>query len=171
MKKSLILLTCAFALLANAKNFGGYSKGFQPANNPLYLKECASCHFAYQPALLPKTSWQAMMKNLENHYGVDASLDEEDAQKILEYLNANALENSNSKKARKIIRSINPTIIYPSITQIPYFEKKHRKIPQHLINQKEVKSLSRCIACHKEADKGIYDDKTVNIPNYGRWDD
>lgn len=170
MKKYLILLCYVCALFVSAKGFGG-SKGFAPATDPLYQKECASCHFAYQPALLPKTSWQEMMKNLENHYGVDASLDEEDAQKILEYLSANSLEHSNSKRAGKIMRSINPAIIYPSITQIPYFEKKHRKIPQHLINQKEVKSLARCSACHREADKGIYDDKSVNIPNYGRWDD
>ena len=49
---SLILTTT----LLCAKSFG--DKNFAPANNPLYQKECASCHFAYQPALLPKTSWQ-----------------------------------------------------------------------------------------------------------------
>lgn len=168
--KRLIPLSLIFATsLLCAKGFGG--KDFQVATDPLYQKECASCHFGYQPALMPKTSWQEMIKTLENHYGVDASLDEEDTQKILEYLSANSLENSTSKRARKIQRSINPDKIYTSITQIPYFEKKHRKIPQHLIDQKEVKSLSRCASCHREAERGIYDDKSVNIPNYGRWDD
>ena len=162
---SLILTTT----LLCAKSFG--DKNFALANDPLYQKECASCHFAYQPALLPKTSWQEMMKTLENHYGVDASLDEEDSQKITEYLSANSMESSNSRRAKKAQRSINPNVIYTQIQQIPYFEKKHRKIPQHLINQKEVKSLSRCASCHKEADRGIYDDKNVIIPNYGRWDD
>lgn len=168
--KRLIALSLIFATsLLCAKGFG--NKNFAVANDPLYQKECASCHFAYQPALLPKTSWQEMMKNLENHYGADASLDEEDAKKITEYLSANSMESSNSRRAQKALRSTNPNVIYSSITQIPYFEKKHRKIPQHLINQKEVKSLSRCASCHKEADKGIYDDKSVNIPNYGYWND
>ncbi|GAA7262537.1 hypothetical protein HpCK38_18560 [Helicobacter pylori] len=150
---------------------GGFGKSFAPATDPLYLKECASCHFAYQPALLPKASWQEMMKNLQNHFGVDASLDEEDAQKILQYLTDNALENSNSKRARKIRNSLQAGVIYPSIQKIPYFERKHRKIPPYMIEQKEVKSLARCNACHKEAQNGNYDDKTVNIPNYGYFND
>lgn len=150
---------------------GGYGPVFAPANNPLYLKECASCHFAYQPSLLPKASWQEMMKNLQNHFGVDASLDEEDTQKILQYLEQNALENSFGKKARKIKASLQQGVVYPSIQKIPYFERKHRKIPAYMVEQKEVKSLARCNACHKEAQNGIYDDKTVNIPNYGQIND
>ncbi|MBT6616074.1 MAG: cytochrome C, partial [Deltaproteobacteria bacterium] len=31
--------------------------------------------------------------------------------------------------------------------------------------------LSNCTSCHKEAEKGIFDDDTVLIPGYGRWDD
>lgn len=163
MRKLVFLVLMSFSL---------YGKGaFAPAQDPVYLKECASCHFAYQPSLLPKTSWQAMMSNLSNHYGVDASLDEEDTQKILAYLEQNALENSYSKKARKIRRSMQEGVVYQSIQDLPYFKKKHRKIPAHLIEQKEVKSLARCNACHKEAQNGIYDDKSVNIPNYGRWDE
>lgn len=108
-----------------------------------------------------------MMKNLSNHYGVDASLDEEDTQKILAYLEQNSLENSFSKKSRKIKSSMQSGVVYTSIQDLPYFQRKHRKIPANLIQQKEVKSLARCNAYHKEAQNGIYDDKNVNIPNYG----
>lgn len=166
MKKFAILCLAFMGVYA-----GGFGKSFSVANDPLYLKECASCHFAYQPALLPKASWQEMMKNLSNHYGVDASLDEEDMQKILQYLEQNSLENSFSKRAKKIKRSMQEGVVYTSIQELPYFKKKHRKIPVHLIEQKEVKSLARCNACHKEAQNGIYDDRTVNIPNYGHWND
>lgn len=160
-----------FLALVFVGAYAGGGRAFAPATDPLYLKECASCHFAYQPSLLPKASWQEMMKNLSNHYGVDASLDEEDTQKILTYLEQNSLENSFSKKSRKIKSSMQSGVVYTSIQDLPYFQRNHRKIPANLIQQKEVKSLARCNACHKEAQNGIYDDKNVNIPNYGHWND
>ena len=42
---------------------------------PKYQQECAACHVAYPPGMLPKTSWQHLMDNLPRHYGTDASLD------------------------------------------------------------------------------------------------
>ena len=170
MKKIILLFFCVLALDAK-DHMRYYGSDFAPVNNELYKKECASCHFAYQPGLLPSSSWKYIMSNLENHYGSDASLDEADANKILEYLVANASERANYKKSMKITRSLQSGVVYTSLTQIPYLQRKHRKIPQNLIQQKEVKSLARCTACHKEAENGIYDDKTVFIPNYGRFDD
>ena len=40
-----------------------------------YTQECASCHTAYAPAVLPARSWQRIMSSLDRHYGTDASLD------------------------------------------------------------------------------------------------
>ncbi len=42
---------------------------------PKYQQECAACHVAYPPGLLPAASWQRVMDNLPRHYGTDASLD------------------------------------------------------------------------------------------------
>ncbi|MEY3427514.1 MAG: hypothetical protein RIS60_866, partial [Pseudomonadota bacterium] len=42
---------------------------------PAYKAECASCHMAYPPAMLSKSSWQRIMGGLDKHYGTDASLD------------------------------------------------------------------------------------------------
>ena len=38
----------------------------------IYTQECASCHLAYPPALLPRTSWQKITGSLNKHFGVDA---------------------------------------------------------------------------------------------------
>ena len=46
-------------------------------NNEVYKKECGSCHFAYPAGLLPSNAWNKMMENLSNHFGDDASVDEE----------------------------------------------------------------------------------------------
>lgn len=167
MKKTILFLTCILALNLNAKDFRKID--FETANNELYKKECTSCHFGYAPGMLPKNSWVYIMDNLENHYGTDASLEQSDVKSLKEYLELHSSENSHTKRSRKITASLKPGTLYTSLTQIPYLQKKHRKIEERLITQKEVKSLARCAACHKDADKGIFDKKTVNIPNYGPW--
>ena len=140
----------------------------------LYKNECGSCHMAYQPEFLPKRSWVKMMKqkSLEDHFGVDATLDEADRKKILKFLTANA---GDSKKVygefREFIESIKKNSTPLRISEVPYFKKEHRKIAKKWIKQKEVKTIANCIACHKKADKGSYDDDEIIIPNYGRWDD
>ena len=49
--------------------------------------------------------------------------------------------------------------------------QKHREIRKDLITQPDVKGLFNCMACHTTADKGIYSERAINIPNYGRWED
>lgn len=144
-----------------------------PVDNALYKKECASCHFGYQPGLLPAQSWSSIMQNLEKHYGVDASLDEEERVAITNYVLANSSEKAAavSRRSAKLTSSMQPGVLYLSITEIPYHIKKHRKIDKHLISQKEVGSLARCAACHTSADDGVYKKRYVKIPNYGAWRD
>lgn len=137
----------------------GLAASVPAADDALYQKECASCHFGYQPALLNKASWTKVMGNLSEHFGTDASLSKDDSQAILSYLVQNA---GNGK-----ITNNNTTM---RITLSSYFQKEHRKIPQRLIVQKEVGSLSHCMACHTTAQKGNYSERAIVIPNYGRWE-
>ena len=77
-----------------------------PATNAFYNDECGSCHFPYQPGLLPARSWQKMMVGLEDHFGENAELDTVDAQQIADYLVANAADTSNYKRSQGIVRSL-----------------------------------------------------------------
>ena len=143
-----------------------------PVNNQLYIKECGSCHFPYQPGLLPSNAWNKMMTNLENHFNSDASLNEADLQTLTKYLNDNSAEkNMQYKRSNKIVSSLAKNQIPDSISTTPYMIKKHEDIRKDLITQNEVKGLFNCIACHKTADKGIYGERDINIPNFGRWKD
>ena len=143
-----------------------------PVNNQLYIKECGSCHFPYQPGLLPSNAWNKMMTNLENHFNSDASLNEADLQTLTKYLNDNSAEkNMQYKRSNRIVSSLAKNQIPDSISTTPYMIKKHEDIRKDLITQNEVKGLFNCIACHKTADKGIYGEKDINIPNFGRWKD
>jgi hypothetical protein len=50
------------------------------------------------------------------------------------------------------------------ITDIPCIRKEHHEITPEVLQRKSVGSLSNCIACHRRAAKGEYDDETVSIP-------
>ncbi|WP_457605472.1 diheme cytochrome c [Nitratifractor sp.] len=141
----------------------------------LYRQECSSCHMAYQPQFLPKRSWSKMMKSLADHFDTDASLDEEETRKITQYLMDNASDSPNGRRVHKDIRKIARSIPRDStplrISEAPYFKKEHREIPRKYVRQKEVKSFANCTACHRKAERGDYSERTLIIPNYGRWDD
>jgi len=169
--KLLVFITLFISTLF--ADWHGYKKpGVNPVKNQLYINECGACHFPYQPGLLPNNSWKKMMSNLENHFGVDATLLDEDFDKISKYLDENSAEKAlNFKRSKKIVRSMKNDGTIIAISKTPYFIRKHDEIPKRLIEQKEVKGLFNCKACHTTAQKGIYSERDILIPNYGRWDD
>lgn len=143
-----------------------------PISLPLYQQECGSCHFAYQPGLLPARSWTKLMAGLADHFGENAELDALDRQAIEEYLLYNAADRVPEYRARKIARSLRPEETPLRITEVPYIMHKHREIPAALIKgNPKVGSLSNCNACHTRADTGSFSEYQINIPGHGRWDD
>ncbi len=167
MKYLLLLITASLLFAEVPKN----KQDVAPATNELYLKECGSCHFAYQAGLLPANAWNKMMSNLENHFNSDATLSDEDLKTLTKYLNDNSAEkNMQYKRSNRIVSSIKKNQIPDSISTTPYMIQKHKDIRKDLITQKEVIGIFNCIACHKTADKGYYGDKDIVIPNFGRWE-
>lgn len=172
MKKVIVGSLLVIGSLMADSQFFGSKNGVAPVTDDFYAKECASCHFAYQPGLLPSRSWKKIMENLSDHFGTDASLEPEDNKRILKYLVDNSAENfTNYKRSKKINDSIGKNETPTAITKTGYFIKKHKGIKPKLIEQKDVKSLANCMACHTKADKGSYSEREINIPNYGKWED
>jgi hypothetical protein len=134
-------------------------KEVKPVDNKAYQEECGSCHFAYPPGLLPAKSWAS------------ASLDKDTLKEIYDYAMANSAEKSWYKRSRKIALATEEGDAPLRITEVRYIKRKHHDIPDKMIKgNKDVKSLSYCNACHTRADKGIFDNDTVSIPNYPDWD-
>jgi len=143
-----------------------------PVANEAYKKECGSCHFAYQPELLPARSWRKIMDTLDNHFGDNAELASEDQKAITGYLVATAAENSRYKASVKMLSSISPDDTPVAISKTPYFVRKHRKVPVPMVaGNPLVKSFAHCARCHTNAAKGSYNEHEVNIPGYGRYED
>lgn len=144
-------------------------KEVQPVDNAAWKEECGSCHLAYQPGLLPTRSWEKLMdeKALADHFGEDASLDADTLKELRAYALANAADKSWHKRSRKIALATEGGEAPLRIVEVRYIKRKHHEIPEKMVKgNKDVKSLSYCNACHTKAEEGIYDEDTVDIPNY-----
>lgn len=138
----------------------------------LYRTECGSCHLAFPPSMLPAVSWQAMMARLDDHFGENAELDMETRARIENFLGENAAGNGRGDYAKRMWRATRGMAAPLRITQTDYFVGKHHEIPRNMVaDNPEVKSFSRCEACHTQADQGSFDEHEIRIPGYGRWDD
>ena len=147
-----LLPACVLALLAGPVLADSHA---YPLTNAAYRTECASCHVAYPPQLLPAESWQAIMDGLHRHFGSDASLDAQAAEEIRAYLAANA-----GRRASPLRAANSP----PRITQTRWFVREHDEVPASLWKRDAVKSPANCGACHTRAEHGDYSERTLRLP-------
>jgi nitrate/TMAO reductase-like tetraheme cytochrome c subunit len=119
-----------------------------------YRQECASCHMAYPPGLLPAESWRRIIRSLDNHYGTDASLDAQPAREIEQWLSANSATFKRAREAPAENR----------ITRSAWFTREHREIPAHVWQRAAVRSPANCNACHARAEQGRFSDDEVRLP-------
>lgn len=132
--------------------------------DPLYVKECGSCHTAYAPGFLPVRSWQQVMRGLEKHFGEDASLDEPQAMAILRWLSEGAADSvSASDLMRRISQSI-PAQSPIRITETYFFRYMHEEVPAAIWKRRKIGSPANCSACHPRANVGIYGESEVRVP-------
>ncbi len=158
-------------VMADDDDGGRRGPDVAPVTNEMYRSECGSCHFVYQPGLLPADSWRKLMGSLQDHFGENAELSDEARQQLTDYLVLHAAENSKTRRSARILRSVGDDAPL-RITDVPYIRRKHDEIPIRLIRDNpEVRSLSNCAACHTRADTGSFAERDIRIPGVGRWDD
>jgi hypothetical protein len=119
-----------------------------------YTQECAACHVAFPPGMLPPDSWHRLLNNLPRHYGTDASLDAATVGELDTWLAANA-------GTYKRVREAPPE---DRITQSTWFIRKHHELPAAVWKRLAVKSAANCSACHTQASQGDFNEHTVRIP-------
>ena len=130
----------------------------------VYKKECAACHMAFPPNMLPAKSWKSLMSGLQDHFGEDASIDEPARKDIEEFLVKNAAEQSLEEASIKFIRSIDKDSPPLRITDIPYWKEKHKFINPVIYQRESIKSKINCAACHKWSEYGSFEDSDIRIP-------
>lgn len=143
-------LLAAAAAVASAD--GG--RAMPPDMPPAARQECAACHLAYPPGMLPAPSWQRLMGGLERHFGTDASLDAATTQQIRDWLLAHAGTG----------RRVGAAPPEDRITRSAWFERKHRGVDAAVWRLPSVKSPANCAACHAGAERGRFDDDELRLP-------
>jgi len=112
------------------RGFGSGSGGFM-INDQVTLKECGECHQAYGGDALPQGAWRRIMGNLQDHFGEDASLDEQTRAHIENYLMSNAMPGDGPLR----------------ITEQNWFIGEHRGEVSSFGMQR-AKSMANCQGCH-----------------------
>lgn len=146
------LAATALLLAASAAQADGRMLPSRPLK--AYQDECAACHIAFPPALLPAASWRRVMNGLDKHYGVDAAMDAQTTAQIGAWLQAEA---GTGKRARE-----EPA--QDRITRSAWFVRKHDEVRADVWKRAAVKSPANCAACHGGAERGDYDEDGVRIP-------
>jgi hypothetical protein len=123
-----------------------------PIDNATYRNECASCHIAYPPQLLPAESWRQLMRALDKHFGSDASLDLATAREIERHLAMNA---SRAQPGGKSISRI---------TETRWFVREHDEVSPGAWKSAAVGSPANCAACHTKAEQGDFGERNLRVP-------
>ena len=133
----------------------------------LFANECSACHTLYPPFLSPANSWKKLMSTLQNHFGDDASLEEEERASIEEYLIKNSAENSTKEATFYIIKSLKDERDIIAISETPFWIEKHKGLDKNIFRSSLIKSKANCKACHKNIEQGLIEDRDIKIPESG----
>jgi mono/diheme cytochrome c family protein len=147
-----LLPLCALMPLQHALADGG--RGLPAHMPPAYQQECASCHVAYPPGMLPARSWQRVMNGLDKHFGTDASIDAAMTESISRWLQSHAGAD----------RRVSEEPPQDRITRSAWFARKHRKVEPAVWQLPSVKRAANCAACHTGAERGRFDDDELRAP-------
>ncbi|WP_395686689.1 diheme cytochrome c [Caenimonas koreensis] len=147
-------LFAAGASLCQPARADEHSRFAQVPQLPLYKAECASCHMAYPPGMLPAASWQRLISGLPKHFGTDASLDAAQAKTLSAWLAANAGTGRMASQAPPEDR----------ISRSSWFVRQHDEVPAATWKRPSIKSASNCTACHTGANQGDFNEHNVRIP-------
>jgi mono/diheme cytochrome c family protein len=152
-KRLALPLFLAAGLLATSH---AQSSGAQVAQASKYQQECAACHIAYPPGMMPAASWQHLMANLGKHFGTDASLDDATLHELNGWL----------KSTAGTYKRVSEEPPQDRITKSAWFLRKHRddEVPASAWKRASVGSASNCAACHTNAAKGNFNEHEVRIP-------
>jgi mono/diheme cytochrome c family protein len=146
-----LLALCSAAAVAS-------DRSARTALLPLYEQECASCHIAYAPRLLPASAWQRLVGDLSRHFGTDASVEAAVAAELSTWLTTHAASGRRAAEAPPDDR----------ITRSAWFVREHRKLVPGTFKRTAVGSAANCAACHRDAARGRFDEHAVQIPGEPR---
>jgi hypothetical protein len=140
--------------------------GFLAATDPLYVKECGGCHFAYSPGLLPARSWELQMSRMERHFGESVTLSPAAREAITRYLVDNAADRSPYAGSKIFMRRLEADSTPYRFSDVWHYREMHRII-REVIDLKpriKIRRLTNCDGCHQYAKEGSFGHSELLIP-------
>ena len=147
------LILSSFASLSS-RNALAEEDAYKPVKDKVVAAECSECHMLYPVGLLPGSSWGKIIDGLTDHFGQNASVLPEDAAHIRAYLTGNGA----AERRALYIGPIKPSPL--RITEMDWFKGEHgpKRISLASLAKYKAKSPADCVACHKDAERGLFDD-------------
>ncbi|MFO1056553.1 MAG: diheme cytochrome c [Dongiaceae bacterium] len=146
------LAVALLAGLAAAAAWISSAPAAQPMPVETYSRECGACHMAYPGQLLPTRSWQALLRDLDHHFGENASLDPATVATIAAYLRANAADAGGRRTP--VLEGLGPNDVPLRITDTPFWHEVHEEVSPARFRSARVKTRSNCLACHRGGSGG-----------------
>ena len=147
-----------FQFFAGAALCLGIASAAQSADGQafaVYQQECGACHVAYPAGMLPAASWEHLVGHLNQHFGVDASLDAATERDIRAWL---------QQRAGTFRHAANEKPPQDRITHTRWWQRQHDEVSAAAFKRKSVGSASNCGACHPNASLGKFSERDVKIP-------
>jgi hypothetical protein len=145
-------------------------RGFLAATDPLYVKECGSCHFPYSPGLLPARSWVLHLDRLDKHFGESIKLAPQERAALQRYLTSNAADVSPFEGSQLFMERIDPASTPYRFRDVYLFREMHGIIINviEVKPQVKVRSLTNCNGCHLGAERGSFGTAELFVPGLTR---
>jgi len=124
---------------------------------PAYVVECGSCHVAFPGRMLAAASWRAVVAGLDQHFGVDASVDPKTREAIAAFLASTARSKPTTANGIPLLR----------ITETRWFRQEHDEVPRRFWKEPNAVKAANCAACHRGAAQGSYSERSLRLPKQG----
>lgn len=115
-----------------------------------YLAECASCHMAFPPNLLPASSWQRLISTSTEHFGQNVTLDASSSARLSAFLTKWAGPPATNASLR--------------ITSSVWWVRAHDELAASVYSRPPILTAANCPACHRAAEQGRFGEAEVIIP-------
>jgi hypothetical protein len=148
------------------KDKPGSMHGFLAATDPVYVKECGTCHFPYSPGILPARSWERHIERLGKHFGENIQLAPTTRDVIRKYLVENAADVSPYEGSKAFMERVEPAQTPYRFNDVLLYRTMHRIVREVIETKPKVKvrNLTNCNGCHQRAEEGSFGLPELFIP-------
>ncbi len=125
---------------------------------------CGECHLPFVPALLPGRAWRSLMARLPEHFDARVSLAREERREVSAWLEAGAADSVAGGLGAAVMGRMAGSDRPLRVTETRWFRHRHVNIPRATWSRDSVATPANCLACHRDAGRGIFDERSVRVP-------